>query len=180
MGLGVGTAGWPWGQLDPAPSREVVQKPAGGTWGHGERCQAVPSTLQGTSPPVPMSPDWAVAQGVLGCPWTGSCRSSEPMGAGASWTNQLFFLNQNVEDECAFSKGNQSKNMKSKNFPPNQDSQQEPLKTIWFYCSSGNQRLESSKHLFFLLEEQLHLVLALMSCVSKPLIEPFPSRLELP
>lgn len=99
---------------------------------------------------------------------------------GASWTNQLSFLNQNVEDKCVFSKENWSKNMKSKKFPSNQDSQQESLKKSWFYCSLGNQRLESSKHLFFLLEEQLHLVLALMSCVSKPLIEPFPSRFESP
>lgn len=84
MGLGVGTAGWPWGQLDPAPSREVVRKPDGETWGHGEWCQAVPLTLQGASPPVPMSPDRAVAQGVLVCPWTGSCRLSEPTGAGGT------------------------------------------------------------------------------------------------
>lgn len=65
-----------------------------------------------------------------------------------------------------FPKGNWSKNIKSREVPPDQDCQQEPLKIrSCFYCSSGNQRLGSRKHLFFLLEERLHLVLALMSCV---------------
>lgn len=54
-GLSVGTPGWPQGELSVAPSRDQGQKPAGGTWGCGEQCQAVPCTPQGVSPPVPVA-----------------------------------------------------------------------------------------------------------------------------
>lgn len=85
-GLGVGTAGGPGDKLGPAPSREQMQKPDGGTRGHGEPCQAVLLALRGASPPVhPTS--WcpwaaAVGQGVLACLWSGFFCLAEPVGTG--------------------------------------------------------------------------------------------------
>lgn len=52
-GLSVGTPEWPQGELSVTPSRDQGQKPAGGTWGCGEQCQAVPCTPQGVSPRAP-------------------------------------------------------------------------------------------------------------------------------
>lgn len=88
--------------LHLAPSRELVQELDGGTWAYEEQRPAV--TL--TPPLLPticlVFPGCSSDAGV---PWDQLLSLIRAMVQGASWTNQLSFLNQNVEDECAFSKG---------------------------------------------------------------------------
>lgn len=96
-------------------------------------------------------------------------------------SRQLFSLSLNLQGQCVFPKGNWSRNGAGRRSCLGEIVNKSPDKQkSSFYCSSGNQSLGSRKHLFFFLEEQLHLVVPLMSCVLKPLIEPFPSGLDLP
>lgn len=79
-----------------------MQELDGATWAHGEQCPTV------TSIP-PLLPTLCLVS--LGCgsgagvPWDQLLSLTRARVQGASWTNQLSFLNQNVDDERAFSKG---------------------------------------------------------------------------
>lgn len=153
------------GTLSVAPSREQGQRAAAV---HGSSSCAL--RVSPARVPVPAGLWW---------PWELLLKPSRGLrcllGAGSS------SLSHNLQGQCVFPKGNWSRNGAGRRSCLGEIVNKSPDKQkSSFYCSSGNQSLGSRKHLFFFLEEQLHLVVPLMSCVLKPLIEPFPSGLDLP
>lgn len=136
QGLGVRTARWPWGGAgssaqhgtgaetwwwDPGPWRTVLSCSL-------STLRCIPSHL----PRAPRSLGYGSSAGVLACLGTGSFCLAEPMGAGGILDQPALLSEPEFgRQTCLFQRGTGAK-IQSKEVPPNQDCQPEPLKKELF------------------------------------------------